>query len=138
MKRVIERPFRDVLFAKQVRKAYNSTCAMTGLKLINGGGRGEIEAAHIRPVGSGHNGPDPVRNGIALSGRCQGPFIGCLTGALCPLTDDYQILLAQKPMPDQVERMINPGGSIILPNSEVARPHRQFLEYHRKNIFKAP
>ena len=37
---------------------------MTGLKLINGGGRCEIEAAHIIPVAK--NGPDSPRNGIAF------------------------------------------------------------------------
>ena len=62
-----KRPFRDAAFKHNVRLAYNSTCAMTGIKLINGGGRCEIEAAHIRPIGDGHNGPDSVRNGLALS-----------------------------------------------------------------------
>ncbi|MGH6673150.1 MAG: HNH endonuclease [Xanthobacteraceae bacterium] len=39
---------------------------MTGLQIINGGGRAEVQAAHIRPVAAG--GFDSVRNGLALSG----------------------------------------------------------------------
>src|SRR5688572_1331382 len=48
---LLERPFRDAAFTRVIQRAYESTCAFTGLKLINGGGRCEIEAAHIRPVG---------------------------------------------------------------------------------------
>lgn len=63
---IVSRPFRDATFTKKVRQAYNLRCAVSGLKLINGLGHVEIEAAHIRPVGNNHNGPDSVRNGIAL------------------------------------------------------------------------
>jgi putative restriction endonuclease len=38
---------------------------MTGLRIFNGSGRAEVQAAHIRPVAD--NGPDSVRNGLALS-----------------------------------------------------------------------
>jgi len=48
--------------------------AITGLKLINGGGRAEVDAAHTRPVEA--NGPDVLSNGIALSGTATGCSIG--------------------------------------------------------------
>src|SRR6185312_2653329 len=57
----ISRPFRDRAFMRVVRSAYENRCALTGLKLINGGGRPEVQAAHIRPVAE--RGPDSVRNG---------------------------------------------------------------------------
>ena len=50
IERVMSRPVRDAAFAHAVRNAYGATCAMTGLKIINGGGRAEVQAAHIRPV----------------------------------------------------------------------------------------
>ena len=50
---VVARPFRDAAFAKSVKTAYAETCAMSGLRIINGGGRAEVQAAHIRPVASG-------------------------------------------------------------------------------------
>ncbi|MGF2049603.1 hypothetical protein ACQUET_13015, partial [Lactococcus lactis] len=41
------RPFRERSFMHNVRAAYSNRCAMTGLRLINGGGRPEVQAAHI-------------------------------------------------------------------------------------------
>ena len=34
---------RDALFTRSIRDAYDATCAITGLRIINGGGRAEIE-----------------------------------------------------------------------------------------------
>lgn len=69
---VVNRKFRDVAFRRHVRNAYENTCAVTGLQLINGGGRPEVQAAHIRPVEL--NGPDTVRNGLALTGTVHWMF----------------------------------------------------------------
>ena len=63
---------RSPIFRKLVLNAYDERCAFTGLKFINGGGRAEVEAAHIRAVE--HNGPDSIQNGIALSGTVQWMF----------------------------------------------------------------
>jgi hypothetical protein len=38
------------LRAKSTTRAHLRRCAITGLKLINGGGRPEVQAAHIQPV----------------------------------------------------------------------------------------
>jgi len=48
----LTRPFRDETFRRHVRLAYDNRCAISGLKLINGGGRPEVQAAHIKPVAS--------------------------------------------------------------------------------------
>ena len=66
IERLTRRPYRDIAFRRRVRAAYGYRCAMSGLELRNGGGRPEVQAAHIRPVTSG--GSDSVRNGLALSG----------------------------------------------------------------------
>lgn len=50
IERLVSRKFRDIAFRRHVRDAYQNTCAVTGLRLINGGGRPEVQAAHIRPV----------------------------------------------------------------------------------------
>src|SRR5690606_18352871 len=47
---IVSRIVRDRVFRRIVLRAYDERCAVTGLKLINGGGRAEVEAAHIRPV----------------------------------------------------------------------------------------
>ncbi len=132
VERLVKRPFRDAAFTENVRSAYDATCAFTGLRLINGGGRCEIEAAHIRPVGDGHNGPDSVRNGIALSRTIHWMFD---RGHLA-LTDSHEILIAEKYVPESVRGFIRPNRKIILPADAIEHPHKSFLAYHREHIFK--
>ena len=127
-----KRPFRDAAFKHNVRLAYNSTCAMTGIKLINGGGRCEIEAAHIRPIGDGHNGPDSVRNGLALSRTVHWMF----DRGLVSLSNEYKIFTAQELIPERVIQLFQPDMEIQLPDNPAFQPHCQFLEYHRDTIFK--
>lgn len=125
-----KRPFRDRAFAVAIKTAYRDTCAVTGLKIINGGGRSEVQAAHIRPVAD--LGPDSVRNGIALSGTVHWMF----DRGLISIDDDYRVLTAGKSVPDTVSRLINPDRRLILPLRTEDRPHPQFLKYHREAVFK--
>jgi putative restriction endonuclease len=130
IERLVSRPFRDKAFAAVVKSAYRDTCAITGIKIINGGGRSEVQAAHIRAVSD--NGPDSVRNGIALSGTVHWMF----DRGLISIDDDYSILTAQGRVPDTIERLIREDRRLLLPTDLTAQPHRQFLGYHRQNIFK--
>jgi putative restriction endonuclease len=129
---LLRRPFREAAFAKNVVMAYGGTCAVTGLRLINGGGRCEVEAAHIRPVGADHRGPDSVRNGIALSRTVHWMF----DRGLLTLTDGYEIVMAGQVVADDTRGLIEPHKRILLPSDPKLRPHPQFLRYHRDNIFK--
>jgi putative restriction endonuclease len=124
------RPLRDAAFSRIVRKAYNRTCAMTGLQLVNGGGRCEIEAAHIRPVEN--DGPDSPRNGLALSRTVHWLF----DRGFLSLEDNGTILQATKLVPDPVKRLLNPEGKIHLPSDRNSAPHSVFLRWHRDNKFK--
>lgn len=132
IERLVSRPFREAAFAKVVCQAYDATCAMTGLKLINGGGRCEIEAAHIRPVGDDHRGPDSVRNGLALSRTMHWLF----DRGLISVADDFTILAAKKLIPDAVKGMLNRNGRLIVPDDPPLRPHPVFLRYHRERIYR--
>jgi putative restriction endonuclease len=125
----LTRPFRDEAFRRQVRLAYDNRCAMSGLRLINGGGRPEVQAAHIRPVASA--GPDSVRNGLALSGTLHWMF----DRGLISIDDDFRILRANG-MPDDVARLIRPEATLLLPSDEALRPHPSFLRFHREQVFK--
>jgi putative restriction endonuclease len=102
---------------------------MTGLKLINGGGRCEIEAAHIRPVEDG--GPDSPRNGIALSRTIHWMF----DRHFLSISDTGEILVAKKFVPEQIRKMLNNDGKIRVPSSPSYQPHPVFLKYHR-DLFK--
>ena len=126
----VSRPFRDRAFTKAVRFAYENQCAMTGLRLINGGGRPEVQAAHIKPVAE--NGPDTIRNGLALSGT----FHWLFDRGLISVTDDYQIIVADKKVPEQARRMLNGDGKVILPKDQSSRPNPLYLRFHRDFVFK--
>lgn len=124
------RKFRDVAFRRHVRNAYTNTCAVTGLRLLNGGGRPEVQAAHIRSVEA--NGPDTVRNGIALTGTAHWLF----DRGLLTFTDDYSILLSPHGVPDDLDKLILPDRRLRLPANPDLRPHSTYLAWHREYCFK--
>lgn len=131
IKRLTNRAVRDRNFRRVVLRAYNERCAITGLRLINGGGRAEVEAAHIRPVE--HEGPDIVSNGIALSGTACWMFDRGLVG----LTDDLKVLVSrQSNDPGAVWSLINNSGALLLPRRTSERPNVEFVAWHRGNRFK--
>lgn len=130
IERIVSRPFRETAFRRVICEAYDRRCAITGLRIINGGGRPEVQAAHIRPVS--HRGPDSVRNGIALSGTVHWMF----DRGLISLDDDCRILTIPKKVPEEIRRLFHPDGRALLPPREDMRPHPKFLEYHRENIFR--
>ena len=126
------RVVRDRVFRRVVLRAYDQRCAVTGLKLINGGGRAEVAAAHIRPVEA--NGPDILTNGIALSGTVHWMF----DRGLISLTDELEILVSRQVNDqDGVRGMINRTGRALCPPRLSERPHPHFLQWHREHCFKA-
>ena len=120
------RPFRDRAFRRAVMQAYDGRCAVTGWKLVNGGGRLEAQAAHIRAVE--HGGPDSVRNGLALSGTAHWMFDRGLIG----VSDDLAILVHRKVNDrDGVSGIINSTGRLLAPERASDRPHPSYLRWHR-------
>ena len=125
------RAVRDRNFRKNVLRAYGERCAITGLRLINGGGRAEVEAAHIRPVE--RDGPDIVSNGLALSGTAHWMFDRGLVG----LADDLSILVSRQSNDlEAVTAMINSSGKLLAPERPANRPRTEFVTWHRENRFK--
>lgn len=122
---------RDRAFRRVVLRAYDQRCAISGLRFINGGGRAEVDAAHIRPVEA--NGPDTIRNGLALSGTAHWMF----DRGLISLSDDLEILVSRHSNnPDEIRTFINKSGRAIAPERMSERPHPHFLQWHRDNCFK--
>ncbi len=125
------RLLRDRAFRQIVLRAYASRCAVTGLKLINGGGRAEVEAAHIQPVEN--NGPDIINNGIALSGTAHWMF----DRGLISFADNLQIIVSSHVNDrDSIDAIINRTGCILPARRNIDRPHPRFLRWHRDNCFK--
>lgn len=130
IERLTSRPYRDVAFRRKVREAYDYRCAMSGLRLRNGGGRPEVQAAHIRPVE--RQGSDSVRNGLALSGTLHWMF----DRGLISVAEDLTILVSRNKVPsDVVDRLIVPDRKLCLPKDPADRPHPSNLKWHRENIF---
>lgn len=130
VEQLVSRPFRDRAFSAAVKAAYADTCAMTGIKIINGGGRSEVQAAHIRPVTD--KGSDSPRNGIALSGTVHWMF----DRGLLSVDDDYRLLIAKDRVPESAMRLFSADRKLLLPERTDLWPHPQFLDYHRRTCFK--
>lgn len=125
------RAIRDRVFRKIVLDAYDCRCAITGLRFINGGGRAEVQAAHIKPVED--NGPDDIRNGLALSGTAHWMF----DRGLISLADDLRILVSRHVNDvDSVRSLVNNSGLATVPAKPSCRPHPAFLAWHRESCFK--
>ena len=127
---LVSRKVRDAKFRRAVLHVYEGRCALTGMRLVNGGGRLETEAAHIMGVGDG--GPDAINNGIALSGTVHWMFDRGLIG----LADSGDILLSSKINDREgVEKMIHPDRRARWPVEPAHRPHPRYLEWHRTERF---
>lgn len=128
---LVSKPVRSRVFRDRVIRAYQKTCAFTGLSLVNGGGRPEVEAAHIQPVHA--NGPDRIDNGIALSGTVHWMF----DRGLISLEDNYDIIVSrQANNPDDIWRLMAPSRRANVPADERLRPHPRFLSWHREHCLK--
>lgn len=126
---LVSRKVRDAKFRRAILHVYEGRCALTGMKLVNGGGRLETEAAHIMSVGDG--GPDAINNGIALSGTIHWMFDRGLIG----LSDAGDILLSGKINDrDGVQKMINADRRAHWPSSLPHRPHPKYLTWHREKF----
>ncbi|MDD9981579.1 MAG: HNH endonuclease [Gammaproteobacteria bacterium] len=123
------RPFRDRAFRTRVVDAYEETCAVTGLRIINGGGNAEVQAAHIWPVDDG--GPDIVQNGIALSATCHWLF----DRHLISLSDDYGLLVSHNRVPTEFRNLFEKQvDRIHLPADERLWPRPEFVTRHRERF----
>jgi putative restriction endonuclease len=124
------KPFRERAFMRAVRNAYDNRCAMSGMRLINGGGRAEVQAAHIKPVAQ--NGPDSIRNGLALSGTLHWLF----DRGLISVAENHEIIVSKKQVPDQVARLLNADRKLIVPSDRTLQPNPHYLKFHRECVFK--
>jgi putative restriction endonuclease len=125
------RIIRDRVFRRVILDAYDRRCAITGLKLINGGGRAEVEAAHIKPVEE--DGPDIVTNGIALSGTAHWMF----DRGLISLSDDLDVLVSRQVNdPISIWSLVNKTRRASVPANPAWRPHPIYLRWHREHCFK--
>lgn len=121
------RIIREASFRRVVCAANEDRCAITKLRIINGGGRSEVQAAHIWPVACG--GPDIIQNGIALSATVHWLF----DRHLISLTEDHRLLVAHNRIPNELRSLFGPPDDRIhLPSDKALWPHRTFVQKHRE------
>ncbi len=126
---LLNRKVRDAAFRNHVLNAYNSRCAVTGLRMVNGGGKAEAQAAHIWSVADG--GPDVVQNGIALSATAHWLF----DRHFISLDDDCRLLISHNKVPYELIRLFPaPGERVHLPDNPRLHPHRDYVARHRERF----
>ena len=126
---LLNRKIRDASFRGQVCGAYDNRCAITGLRIVNGGGKPEVQAAHVWSVADG--GPDVVQNGIALSGTVHWLF----DRHLISLSDDYRILVSHNKVPAELRSLfVRQMERIHLPSDKRLWPHPAYMEKHRERF----
>jgi putative restriction endonuclease len=123
---LMNRKIRDASFRRQVCQAYDNTCAITGLRMVNGGGKAEAQAAHIWSVAAG--GPDVVQNGLALSATVHWLF----DRHLISLGDDYGLLVSHNRVPGELRSLFDRQlQRIRLPKNRALWPRPQYIQRHR-------
>ena len=126
---LVNRKIRDAAFRSNVCSAYENKCAVTGLRIVNGGGKAEVQAAHIWPVSEG--GPDTVQNGIALSATAHWLF----DRHLISISDDYGLLVSHNKVPGEFAALFQKQAERIhLPQDNKLWPSRFHLERHRERF----
>lgn len=126
---LLNRKIRDAGFRDLVLDAYDCTCAVTGLRIVNGGGRVEAQAAHIWSVASG--GPDEVQNGIALSATAHWLF----DRHLISLDEDFGLLVSHNKVPSDLLKLFPPNGRPIrLPGDRRLHPKPEYVGRHRERF----
>lgn len=126
---LVNRKIREASFRGAVCRAYDNRCAVTGIRIVNGGGRAEVQAAHILPVAAG--GPDVVQNGIALSATAHWLF----DRHLISLGDDYRLLVSHNKVPSELKALFAPQADrVILPVDRRLWPSQRFLATHRERF----
>lgn len=130
--RLVNRAVRDASFRKVVCEAYEDRCAVTRLRIVNGGGRSEVQAAHIQPVED--NGPDIVQNGLALSATAHWLF----DRHLITVDPGLRLIVAHNRIPSEFHNLLEASLTRIhLPRDKRLHPSARFLEHHRDRFAAA-
>lgn len=111
----VARIIRDSRKARQVKKLYDFRCQVCGLRIETASGP-YAEAAHIKPLGEPHNGPDTTANILCL---CPNHHVMFDFGAIA-IGDDLTVIGGDGRL------MCNPRHKIEL----------EYLRYHRRHYLK--
>jgi putative restriction endonuclease len=140
VRKTIEQIERDARFRDRILINYGFRCGLTGLGIgPNPASKlhGVLDAAHIRPVAQ--NGPDAAGNGIAMTPTLHRLFdAGLFT--LIPrrgtaIVERSPQLHDQLLVSDRCKIQLENGVELALPPDSTAAPSREFLAFHREQVF---
>lgn len=126
--RIVQPRLGQATFRIAVLDAYGRACAVTGEHSLPA-----IEAAHIRSYAQ--DGPHEIRNGLLLRADLHRLFdTGYIT-----VTSELHLEVSPR-LREQYKngRSYYPlhGSRLQVPNIELHRPEKQFLEWHNRNVFR--
>lgn len=127
---------RDPAFREKVLLAYEYRCCVCGHDLRLGRQVIGLEAAHIKWFQAG--GPDTESNGLALCSLHHKIFD---LGAFTVLPDTYEMVFSRHVVgsPEIQARLLSyHGAGLIQPQGKEFSPNPEFLEWHRREVFKEP
>lgn len=119
---------RSSVFKREIPKAYNFTCCISGLRIDTLSNTSMIDACHIVPFSESYD--DTVTNGIALCPNLHRAFDRGLIG----IDNDYRVLVNNGFIePNNTSYSIKQfeGKEILLPESRNFHPSLESLKYHR-------
>ena len=110
----IQRIVRDTELTRRVKEIYNFKCQVCGVAILTNSGP-YAEAAHIKPLGAPHNGPDSLDNILCL---CPNHHVKFDFGGFAIL-DDFEL--------------IGEAGKLqVDPNHRI---NKAYLKYHRVHFY---
>lgn len=127
---------RDPAFREKVLLAYEYRCCVCGHDLRLGRQVIGLEAAHIKWFQAG--GPDVETNGLALCSLHHKIFD---LGAFTVLPETYEMVFSRHVVgsPKIQARLLSyHGAGLIQPQGEEFMPNPDFLDWHRREVFKEP
>ncbi len=127
---------RDTSFRRRVLLAYEYRCCVCGHDLRLDGIVVGLDAAHIKWFQAG--GLDIEPNGLALCSLHHKLFD---LGAYTVLPEGYVLVVSQHLTgSDQAKDKLLSyhGAGLIRPQTDASLPRGEFLEWHKKQVFKSP
>lgn len=115
----VQRIVRDAAAARRIKELYEHECQICGMRLVGPDEKPYSEGAHIRPLGSPHNGPDVERNILCLCPNCH---VRLDIGAIV-IDEDWSIIVRAGMFGDNVRAMLKRHGK--------HRVHEEYVRYHR-------
>ncbi len=130
--RIYRQRYRDPKFAPAVIKAYHYRCAVCEFSLKMKDSLMALEGAHIKWHAA--DGPDEMPNGLALCVLHHRLF----DRGVFSLSDEHEVVVTESATGDSLNSALGKfeGKTIGLPDDCEYYPEPQYIDWHRRQVFK--